>query len=311
MGQLVDGKWEKGSIIHSDDKGSYDRKPRNFRYEITPAEGRFQAESGRYHLYVSYACPWATRALIMRHLKGLTKHISLSVVHPHMLDYGWNFDSDFPGATGDDLYGKSHLYEIYQKADPDVTTSVTVPVLWDKKQETIVNNESSEIIRIFNTAFNGITGDDTDYYPETLKSEIDGLNEDIYHNVNNGVYKAGFAQNQQAYDQAVTNIFHTLDKLDDRLADRKYLTGDQLTEADIRLVPSLLRFDPVYYVHFKANVRKISEYENLRRYLKDMYAIAAVRETTHFDHIKHHYYYSHKEINPFRIIPKGPAEIIM
>lgn len=310
MGFLKNGEWVEAPLIKSDKDGGFDREPRSFLECISPDHERFQPESGRYHLYISYACPWANRTLIFRRLKKLEDHISVSVVHPHMLDHGWSFDSGFDGATGDTLYSNDYLYQIYQKADPKVTTKVTVPVLWDKKNEMIVNNESSEVIRILNTAFNDITGNHDDYYPEGLRTDIDEWNDEIYTNVNNGVYKAGFAQNQKAYDSAIEPLFKTLDKLDAHLKDRPFLVGDQLTEADVRLFVTLIRFDAVYYVHFKCNVRKISEYPNLGRYMKQLYAMPEFQDTIHFDHIKEHYYYSHKMINPFRIVPAGPDKIL-
>ncbi len=309
MGKLVDGKWVKTSIITSDDKGQYDREPRSFLETIGKDHERFQPESGRYHLYVSYACPWANRTLILRELKNLTEHISVDVVDPDMLEYGWSFDSSKDGATGDSLYGKKYLHEIYQKADPEASTSVTVPVLWDKKHETIVNNESSEIIRIFNQAFNDLTGNTDDYYPKNLQAEIDQWNDEIYPAVNNGVYKSGFAKNQEAYEKAVTELFRVLDKIDQHLDGKDYLVGNQLTEADIRLIPSLLRFDVVYFTHFKCNIKRIADYKNLSRYTRNLYENEAIRKTTNFDHIKRHYYYSHEELNPQRIVPLGPEKV--
>ncbi len=308
MGRLVDGEWVKTSIITSDDSGAYDRVPRSFLDKISPDHKTYKPESGRYHLYVSYACPWATRALIFRKLKKLEDHISVDVVHPDMLEYGWSFSKDFPGSTGDSLHGFDHLKDVYLKADSNVSTTVTVPVLWDKKTNSIVNNESSEIIRIFNSAFNEITGDKKDYYPESLREEIDAINEQVYHDVNNGVYKSGFAKEQDVYEEAVTKLFKTLDELENRLESKDYLVGDQLTEADIRLVVTLLRFDPVYFGHFKCNLQRIKDYKNLSRYTKNLYEIDAVRESTFFDHIKRHYHYSHEEINPQRIVPVGPRQ---
>lgn len=307
MGRLVDGQWTKTSIITSGKKGEYDRLPRTFRDKIASDHPVFQPESGRYHLYVSYACPWAHRCLIYRTLKGLEDHITVDVVHPDLLDNGWTFDQgdNSLGATGDRLNGKKYLYEIYQSASSNISTSVTVPVLWDKKTKTIVNNESSEIIRIFNSAFNGLTGNEDDYYPEALRSEIDSLNDLIYPNINNGVYRSGFAKSQEAYDSAIHGLFETLEILEKRLAHRHYLLGDQITEADLRLVPTLLRFDSVYHTHFKCNLKKISEFPNLNRYLNRFEKMAAVASTTHREHIKRHYYYSHGEINPYRIIPIG------
>ena len=309
MGKLIDGDWIVKSIITTDDSGAYDRLPRTFLDTIEDSHPIFQPELGRYHLYVSYACPWATRTLIYRQLKDLTDHISVSVVHPDMLEDGWVFDSSFPGATEDHLFRKKFLREIYQKADPSITTSVTVPILWDKKTETIVNNESSQIIRILNTAFNGLTGNQIDFYPQEKRTEIDGLNDMIYNNVNNGVYKSGFALTQSAYDDAVTKLFETLDYLDEQLSHSKFLVGDEITEADLRLIPTLLRFDAVYVTHFKCNIRRIVDYKNLHRYMEDMLEVPAIKDTCNIDHIKRHYYYSHEQINPYRIIPKGPSNI--
>ncbi|MAF91893.1 MAG: glutathione-dependent reductase [Bdellovibrionaceae bacterium] len=307
MGRLIDGKWVKTSIITSDDSGAYDRIPRSFLDKI--GSEKYPAESGRYHLYVSYACPWAHRTLIMRELKGLSEHISLSVVHPDMLEYGWKFDSSFAGATEDHLFNKSHLHEIYTLAQSDVSTSVTVPVLFDKSTNSIVNNESSEIIRIFNTAFNSFTNNKDDYYPEHLQSEINQWNDEIYDKVNNGVYKAGFSKSQKAYDKAVTELFQCLDKLDKHLDTNQYLVGEKLTEADIRLLTSLIRFDDVYAVHFKCSYRKIKDYKNLSAYLQRLFELPAVKKTTFMDHIKRHYYYSHEELNPCRIIAKTSSVI--
>ena len=310
MGKLVDGKWLETSIVTSDISGRYDRQPRTFRNLISADDPEFKPESGRYHLYVSYACPWATRTLMYRSLKGLEDHISVSVVHPDMLDKGWSFNTDFPGATGDNLYGLTYLHELYQKAQGDVTTSVSVPVLWDKKTEQIVNNESSEIIRMLGTGFNKLTGNTEDYYPKAIRGEIDAWNKEIYYHVNNGVYRTGFAKTQEAYEEAVTGLFDTLDKLDTHLEGKNYLVGDQLSEADLRLIPTLLRFDIVYYVHFKTNIRQIMEYANLSRYTANLYGMEAIAKNHNFEHIKRHYYYSHETINPYRIVPKGPAEFI-
>ena len=309
MGKLIDGEWIVKSIITTDDSGAYDRLPRTFLDTIEDSHPIFQPELGRYHLYVSYACPWATRTLIYRQLKDLTDHISVSVVHPDMLEDGWIFDSSFPGATEDHLFRKKFLREIYQKADPSITTSVTVPILWDKKTETIVNNESSQIIRILNTAFNDLTGNHIDFYPQEKRTEIDRLNDMIYNNVNNGVYKSGFALTQSAYDDAVTKLFETLDYLDEHLSHSKFLVDDDITEADLRLIPTLLRFDAVYVTHFKCNLSRIVDYKNLHRYMQDMLEVPAIKDTCNIDHIKRHYYYSHEQINPYRIIPKGPSNI--
>lgn len=308
MGKLVDGKWVEGSVISSDNSGAYERTPRSFREQISDGHPRFPAESGRYHLYVSYACPWAHRTLIMRQLKGLDRHISVSVVHPDMLESGWSFAQDFAATTGDNLYGCKYLYEIYQKAQSDVSTSVTVPVLWDKKESTIINNESADIIRILNEGFASLTENTEDFYPKPLRPEIDQLNERIYEYVNNGVYRAGFAKTQAAYDEAVSHLFAMLDELDQRLKGHDYLIADQMTEADIRLITTLLRFDVVYATHFKCNVRRIRDYAELSRYRRQLYEHDAINQTTYFDHIKRHYFYSHEQINPYRIIPQGPAE---
>lgn len=309
MGMLLKGKWEKGSIVTSDSKGAYDRIPRTFREFISDDHPIYKPESQRYHLYVSYACPWACRTLIYRQLKGLEDHISVSVVHPDMHDEGWIFDESFPAATKDHLFGLKYLREIYTKSDPTITTSVTVPVLWDKKTNTIVNNESSEIIRMFNTSFNDLTGNMTDYYPEHLRARIDELNDLIYPAINNGVYKTGFATTQEAYDEAVNLLFNTLDHLDELLEKNRYLTGNQLSEADLRLIPTLLRFDIVYVTHFKCNIRQIKDYKNLSRYTRELFEVPAINSTTNLEHIKRHYYYSHSNINPYRIIPKGPEKI--
>jgi putative glutathione S-transferase len=310
MGKLIDGKWEKRSIITSDEKGSYARLPRTFENKISSDDAAYTPDSERYHLYVSYACPWATRALIYRKLKSLEDHISVDVVHPDLLEEGWAFDDSYPGATKESLYGFKFLRELYQKSDPNVTTSVTVPVLWDKQTETIVNNESSQVIRIFNSAFNELTGNNENYYPNHLQEEINKLNDWIYSSVNNGVYKCGFAKTQESYDEAVTALFEALDELDQRLAKSKYLIEDILTEADLRLIPTLLRFDVAYVTHFKCNIKRIIDYKHLSRYVNDLMTIPAIKDSTKFDHIKRHYYFSHKEINPYRIVPAGPEQII-
>lgn len=309
MGRLVDGKWKKTSIITSDDSGSYKRIPRSFRDSISKDHPTFKPETNRYHLYVSYACPWAHRTLIYRELKNLVDHISVSVVHPDMLENGWTFQKDENGIGGDDLYQNEFLYQTYQLAQKDISTSVTVPILWDKQNKTIVNNESSEIIRIFNDAFNDLTGNSLDYYPKDLQAPINELNERIYSNVNNGVYLSGFAKGQKAYEEAVLNLFKTLDLLEERLEGQDFLVGNRLTEADLRLIPTLLRFDPVYVTHFKCNLKRIKDYKNLSRYTKSLYELEAVKKTTNFDHIKRHYYYSHEMLNPQRIIPLGPKDI--
>ena len=304
MGQLVNGKWINNSIVTSRKDGDYDRLKRTFLDTISSDHDQFKPESNRYHLYVSLACPWAHRTLIYRKLKGLTDHIAVSIVHPDMLDNGWEFRTDFDQSTGDQLYNLNYLYELYQKASDDLTTSVTVPVLWDTKTCTIVNNESSQIIRIFNSAFNELTGNTNDYYPTNHQTGIDALNEFIYESVNNGVYRCGFATTQLAYDRAIDALFSTLDELDNRLSNSDFLMGDQLTEADIRLIPTLLRFDIVYVTHFKCNVRRIID-SNLHRYVNQAMTIPAIQTTTVFDHIKRHYYYSHDSLLPIALFQKA------
>jgi len=256
---------------------------------------------------VSLACPWAHRTLIFRRLKGLAEHIGVSVVHPDMLGDGWSFATDFPGATGDRLYGLPFMRDVYLKAQPDATTRVTVPVLWDTERETIVSNESAEIIRMLNSAFDGLTGNTDDYWPEDLRAAIEPVNARIYDTVNNGVYKAGFAQSQAAYEAAVLPLFETLDWIEDRLGDNRYLMGDRITEADWRLFTTLIRFDTVYHGHFKCNRRRIVDYPNLWAYTRELYQWPGVRETVDLEHIRRHYHYSHESINPYRIVPVGPA----
>ena len=313
MGQLVNGEWHTGWYDTSKTGGKFQRSTSKFRNWVTAdgspgpsGEGGFKAESGRYHLYVSYACPWAHRTLIFRALKGLSDHIGVSVVHPDMLDDGWTFARDFPGATGDRLHGGAFLRDVYTRANSEVSGRVTVPVLWDKAQNTIVSNESAEIIRMFNSAFDGLTGNDADYWPEDLREAIEPVNARIYDTVNNGVYKSGFATTQEAYDEAVTALFDTLGWLEDRLSANRYLMGDRVTEADWRLLPTLLRFDAVYHGHFKCNRRRIVDYPNLRGYTRELYQWPGVAETVHMDHITRHYHYSHETINPHRIVPIGP-----
>jgi len=314
MGRLVDGKWVEIDPPKADSRdGKFVRTDSAFRNWITPdgssgptgGDG-FAAESGRYHLYVSLACPWAHRTLIFRALKGLIPRISVSVVSPEALDGGWSFDRGFAGATGDTLYDQPFLRDIYLKTEPDATTRVTVPVLWDKQREAIVSNESSEIIRMFNSAFNDLTGDLQDYYPVALRPEIDTVNSRIYSTVNNGVYKSGFARSQSAYDKAVSELFDTLDWIEERLSRQRYLVGDVLTEADWRLLPTLLRFDLVYYLHFKCNRRRLIDYPSLWAYTRELYQMPGIAETTNFEHIVRHYFFSHESINPFRIIPINP-----
>ncbi|UWR15875.1 glutathione S-transferase family protein [Sulfitobacter sp. M368] len=314
MGLLVDGKWQDQWYDTKSTDGAFKRSSAKFRNWITPdgtagpsGEAGFKAESGRYHLYVSYACPWAHRTLIFRALKGLEDHISVSVVHPDMLGEGWTFDDDFDGATGDTLFGTPFARDIYIRANPTFTGRVTVPILWDKSQNTIVSNESSEIIRMFNSAFDGITGNTDDFWPEDRRDQIEALNDRIYDTFNNGVYKAGFATTQAAYDAAIVPLFDTLDWVEGILSKKRYLTGNQITEADWRLFTTLVRFDPVYHQHFKCNRKRIVDYPNLWAYTRELYQIPGVAGTVNFDHIVRHYHYSHDTINPNRIIPINPV----
>ncbi len=313
MGLLIDGQWHDSWYDTKATGGRFERQPSAFRNWITAdgapgpsGGGGFAAASGRYHLYVSHACPWAHRALIFRHLKGLEPHIGVSVVHPLMGTDGWTFGTDYEGATGDRLFAQNFLREVYLRADPTMTGRVTVPVLWDTERGTIVSNESAEIIRMFNSAFGAITGDRSDAYPEDLRAEIDAVNARIYTTVNNGVYRSGFATTQGAYEEAVRALFETLDWLEARLTTRRYLMGERLTEADWRLFTTLVRFDPVYVGHFKCNIGRIADYRALSGYLRELYQIPGIAEITHLDHIKDHYYRSHATINPTGIVPVGP-----
>ena len=292
--------------------GDFVRSVAGFRNWVTQdgspgpsGEGGFKAEPGRYHLYVSYACPWANRTLIFRALKGLNDVISVSVVHPLLESQGWSFD-DYPDATGDQINSFSYLREAYAASASHYHGSITVPVLWDKQQHTIVSNESSEIIRMLNSAFEEYSNSDVDYYPAALREEIDAINEVVYDNVNNGVYRTGFATTQAAYESAYDRLFNTLDDLEQRLASQRYLVGDQITEADWRLFPTLARFDAVYYNHFKTNKKRLIDYPNLWGYTRELYQIPGVAETVNMDHIKYHYFASHRSINPTGIVPKGP-----
>ncbi|MGR3512438.1 MAG: glutathione S-transferase family protein [Paracoccaceae bacterium] len=306
MGQLVDGQWHDVWYDTKSTGGKFVRSTAKFRNWITP-DGEFPAEPDRYHLYVSYACPWAHRTLIFREIKGLRDLITVSVVHPDMLSDGWTFASDYPGASGDTLYGLPFARDIYTKADPQISGRVTVPILWDKKTETIVSNESSEIIRMFNSAFNEVTGNTDDYWPEEMRDAIEEVNSRIYDTLNNGVYRSGFATSQDAYDEAVTQLFDTMEWLEDRLSKNRYLMGDRVTEADWRLVPTLFRFDLVYHLHFKCNRKRLVDYPNLWAYTRELYQWPGVAETVNFDHIVRHYHYSHESINPHRIIPINPV----
>ena len=310
MGMLVDGLWTNQWYDTKSTGGRFKRSEARFRNFVTKdgspgptGEGGFAAEANRYHLYVSLACPWAHRTLIFRNLKQLQNLISVSVVDAKMPDqHGWTIPK------GEDPINQAKtMWQVYVAADKDYTGRVTVPVLWDKKQNTIVSNESSEIIRMFNTEFDHLTGNELDFYPEELRDKIDPINEHIYGSINNGVYKTGFATTQEAYDEAVTALFDSLDWVEDVLSKNKYLTGDTLTEADWRLFTTLVRFDPVYVGHFKCNIRRIADYPNISRLVDELRAIPGVEETIDMEHIKVHYYWSHTSINPHRIVPAGPA----
>lgn len=304
MGLLVDGVWHDKWYDTDKTGGRFERSAAQFRNHIkNSADAEFPAQSGRYHLYVSFACPWAHRTLIFRKLKGLESHISVSSVHPLMLENGWEF-ADKP--LDDPLYGNDFLYQVYLKADANYSGRVTVPVLWDKQTQTIVSNESADIIRMFNSEFNDLTGNHDDYYPAALQQQIDDINELVYHNINNGVYKCGFATKAKAYEEAFQQLFDALDTVEAILAKQPFLAGTQLTEADWRLFTTLVRFDAVYVGHFKTNWKRIVDYPNLWNYLKALYQHPGVAETVVMDHIKTHYYGSHKTINPTGIVPVGP-----
>src|SRR5690554_2340979 len=301
MGRLVNGIWHDEWYDTDSSDGRFVREDAGFRDQVE-AGGRFAPESGRHHLYVSLACPWAHRTLILRRLKGLESHIGVTAVHPHMLDQGWVYD------PAELLYDFTRHYELYTLAKPDYSGRVTVPVLWDTREKTIVNNESAEIVRIFNSAFDEITGNVDDYSPSGLLDEIDRLNARIYDDVNNGVYKAGFATSQTAYEEACKTLFKALDWLEQHLSERRYLAGGHVTEADWRLFTTLVRFDPVYHGHFKCNIRRIEDYPNLSGYTRELYQWSGVAETVDFRHIKQHYYYSHDTINPPRVVPLGEGQ---
>ena len=313
MGMLIEGAWHIMSRSERQQhSGQFVRDEPYFRNWITSdgapgptGKGGFIAEAGRYHLYVSLACPWAHRALIMRKIKGLEDKISISVTHHYMGDSGWSFKDD-DGVIRDNILGSDYMHEIYVAADPNYSGRVSVPVLWDKGNSTIVNNESSEIIRMFNNSFNEIGATGPDYYPPELTDKIDKLNDRIYHTVNNGVYKTGFATTQAAYEEAVTELFETLDWLEALLSRQRYIAGDRITEADWRLFPTLVRFDSVYHGHFKCNIRRIIDYPNLWGYTRELYQQQGVMETVDLDHIKKHYYGSHETVNPTLIVPCGP-----
>jgi putative glutathione S-transferase len=312
MGLLVDGVWQDKWYDTAKTGGRFERQAASFRNWVTrdgspgpTGTGGFKAERGRYHLYVALACPWAHRTLIFRKLKRLEDVISVSVVSYHMGPEGWTFDPE-SGSTGDAVNGKARLSEVYLVADPRYSGRVTVPTLWDKERRTIVNNESSEIIRMLNSAFDALTDADADFYPAALRPEIDRVNALVYPAINNGVYRTGFATTQAAYEEAFRTLFAALDQIDERLATTRYLVGNALTEADWRLFTTLVRFDAVYVGHFKCNLRRIADYPNLSNYLRDLYQVAGVAETVNMEHIKRHYYGSHLQINPTGIVPLGP-----
>ncbi|MFD2192073.1 glutathione S-transferase family protein [Pistricoccus aurantiacus] len=312
MGLLINGEWHDQWYDTKKHGGEFVRESAKLRDWVT-ADGQptpqgqeaVPAEADRFHLYVSLACPWAHRTLIMRKLKGLEPLIGASHVSPLMLDQGWTYHVD-EGSSGDPVNGVEYHRQLYTLTNPDYTGRVTVPALWDKQDNRIINNESADLVRIFNDAFDEITGNRLDFYPEELRETIDAVNADVYDHINNGVYKAGFATEQAVYDKHVTALFEALDRMEARLGEQRYLAGEWLTEADIRLFTTLIRFDAVYHGHFKCNLRRIEDYPNLSNYLRELYQWPGVKETVNFDHIKRHYYYSHANINPTRIVPKGP-----
>ncbi|HEY0422948.1 MAG TPA: glutathione S-transferase family protein [Rhodopila sp.] len=312
MGLLINGEWQEHEPETTKD-GHFERRDTAFRNWITP-DGRpgptgqdgFRAAAGRYHLYVSLACPWAHRTLIMRALKGLQTIIPVSVTHWLMAENGWTFTTG-NGVIPDPLYGSRYLYELYARADETYSGRSTVPILWDQHTQTIVNNESADIIRMLGSAFDHVGAQPGDYYPQPLRTEIDEVNRRVYDTLNNGVYKAGFATSQTAYEAAVNPLFETLDWLEDRLSRSRYVCGDRLTEADIRLFTTLVRFDAVYHGHFKCNIRRIVDYKSLWAFTRDMFQLPGIAETVNFTHIKRHYYMSHRRINPTGIVPVGPS----
>lgn len=312
MGLLIDGSWHDRWYDTKSTQGRFIRTEAQFRNWITKdgapgpsGKGGFEAASGRYHLYVSHACPWAHRTIIMRALKGLTTHISVSVVNWVMRESGWTFEPG-PGVVGDPVADVVNLHEIYCRADRKYTGRVTVPLLWDKQTDQPVSNESSEIILMFNDAFNELTGNRDDYYPEDLKAEIEQINDYVYDRINNGVYKTGFATKQSVYEEQVERLFEGLDHLELRLSERRYLVGDRLTLADWRLFTTLIRFDPVYVGHFKCNLKRLIDYPNLWAYTRELYQMSGIADTVHMDHIKGHYYQSHDTLNPTFVVPAGP-----
>ncbi|WP_413663310.1 glutathione S-transferase family protein [Microbulbifer sp. CNSA002] len=312
MGLLINGQWHDQWYDTKNSGGAFKREAAQLRNWITvdgsagpSGIGGFKADSGRYHLYVSLACPWAHRTLIFRKLKKLEEHISTSVVSPDMLEQGWSFNTD-EGSSGDALFAYDFMHQVYTRNKSDYSGRVTVPVLWDKQQNCIVSNESSEIIRMFNSAFNEITGDTQDFYPKDKQKDIEAINQLVYENINNGVYRCGFATTQSAYEEAYRDLFDALDKVEAILGKQRYLTGDKVTEADWRLFTTLIRFDSVYHGHFKCNRQRLEDFPNLRNYVRELYQWPQIAETVNFHHIKRHYYFSHKSINPSQVVPVGP-----
>lgn len=312
MGLLVEGQWRDKWYDTDESGGAFERESAQLRNWVTAdgaagptGDSGFKAESGRYHLYVCLACPWAHRTLIFRQLKQLESHISVSTVSPDMLENGWTFNQD-EGSSGDDLYGFQFMHQLYTRNKADYTGRVTVPVLWDKKQERIVSNESAEIIRMFNSAFNDITGDTQDFFPEGKRDEIESVNALVYENINNGVYRCGFATTQEAYEEAYDSLFQALDTVESKLATQPYLAGETITEADWRLFTTLIRFDAVYHGHFKCNRQRLEDFPAISNYVKALYQWPGVADTVNFEHIKRHYYFSHTMINPTQVVPVGP-----
>ncbi|MEL6373896.1 MAG: glutathione S-transferase family protein [Pseudomonadota bacterium] len=312
MGFLLEGTWRKDDQVPTSKEGAFERSQAEFRNWVTPdgapgpsGKGGYKAEAGRYHLYVAYACPWAHRALLLRTLKDLDALIGVSVVHWYMGDEGWSLEPDGEAEVGDRIGNAQRLRDVYLRSDPQASGRVTVPVLWDRETQTIVSNESSEIVRMFNSAFDNVGANDADFYPAPLRDEIDALNARIYDTVNNGVYKAGFTRDQGQHESAVRALFETLDALEVRLGEQRFLTGDAVTEADWRLFPTLLRFDPVYVTHFKCNLRRLADYPNLLGYTRDLYQWPGVRETINLEHTRLHYYRSHGSVNPSALVPLG------
>ena len=304
---MVDGEWRTDVEMLVTESGEFKRDETTFRDWIRDDEAaRFQPEPDRYHLYISRACPWAHRVALVRSLMGLEDAISMDIVDPHRIDQGWEFAPEKPDCTEDSIFGADYLRTVYAEADPAYTGRVTVPVLWDRKRETIVNNESAELMRMLPEAFGRYATRDVDLYPESLRPEIDDVVTEIYQPINNGVYRAGFADTQAAYEAAIEDLFGALDRWDQHLADRRFLVGDQPTVADVAMFTTLYRFDPVYYVHFKCNEQRIDEYDHLSGYLRDLYQLPGVAETCNLAHTKEHYYRSHDHLNPKGIVPTGP-----